>query len=196
MMRGQIAFVWRVVLIPLIAFELLAVLGVFAIDLDYTLLGLFLTSSTVLIGLEITYSQMQKRLQQTLCWWAVFPVLFTTVFDAAGDFLHWYSQYPLYDAALHFVGSFAAAAFLWNVFTASFQPQRDRALLVWSTFTTAVTLGVFYELEEYIEDMVTGGNRLGDGPDTANDLLLNVLGALTIVGLVVLFRIFKRRTKS
>lgn len=196
MHTSLIRLLWRIVLIPLIVFELLAVLGVFAIDVDYTTFGLLLTSTAVFLGLEISYRHIQQRFQHLVRWWAVVPVLTATLLDAAGDFFHWYSRYPRYDAVLHYVGSLAAAAFLWNILTAFFHTRRDRGLLLWSTFTTAVTLGAFYELEEYLEDVFTTSQRLGDGPDTGNDLLLNTLGAVTVIVVVATSRAFKRRQKS
>jgi hypothetical protein len=197
MSSHSLPIVWRVTLIPLILFEFLAVLGVWDIEVDYTTLGLFVTSTTVLLGLEFTYVKIDAKLHPSLHWWAVLPVLTATLFDAAGDFLHWYSLYPLYDASLHFVGSFAAAAFLWNVFTVFFSATQHRRLLLWATFTSAIACGVLYELEEYLEDLFFASNRLGDGPDTGNDLLLNVLGALTVVLVITAHRAFTRqRSKS
>jgi hypothetical protein len=186
---------WRIVLIPLMGFEFLVLLGVFDIAVDYTKLGLLLTSSAVFLGLEISYHHIQKRFQHLLRWWAIVPVVCVTVFDAAGDYLHWYSTYTQYDMVLHYVGTLAAAAFLWNILTAFFHTSRDRGLLLWATWTTAVTFGVGYELEEYVEDVFTASQRLGDGPDTANDLLMNTLGALTVVAIIVAHRALKRQKK-
>lgn len=59
-------------------------------------------------------------------------------------------------------------------------------------FSLSVVIQVVYELEEYVEDLLTGSNRLGDGFDTANDLMLGLfgamLGALVILKLPILTR--------
>ena len=59
--------------------------------------------------------------------------------------------------------------------------------------------GDFYEIEEYLEDRLYHGRqvRLGGGPDTADDLLFNLVGGVA-VGLVYLFskKIWSRRSDS
>lgn len=49
--------------------------------------------------------------------------------------------------------------------------------------------GALYEIEEYLEDFFTASMRLGDGPDTANDIMLNVIGAA--VAVVIIYAVTK-----
>jgi uncharacterized membrane protein YsdA (DUF1294 family) len=49
-----------------------------------------------------------------------------------------------------------------------------------------VIVAVLYEVEEYLEDFFTLSQRLGDGPDTANDMMVNLIGgAGCMVGVLV-----------
>jgi len=58
-------------------------------------------------------------------------------------------------------------------------------LLGFMAFCGGTLLGVLYELEEYIEDVFTSGNRLGTGEDTANDMLWNTVGGLVVVFIAI-----------
>ena len=51
-----------------------------------------------------------------------------------------------------------------------------------------VLFAVLYEIEEYSEDFFYGTNRLGDGPDTANDLMLNLIGGAIIILAIMAYR--------
>ncbi|MBU0963868.1 hypothetical protein KKC06_02410, partial [Patescibacteria group bacterium] len=60
-----------------------------------------------------------------------------------------------------------------------------KKLLGFMAITGSAFFGVLYELEEYLEDVFTGGNRLGSGVDTANDMMWNTIGALIVVLIAV-----------
>ncbi len=64
-----------------------------------------------------------------------------------------------------------------NIVYAKFHQNAPTSALLFLTFTIGVTLGAGYELLEYSEDVLTGSSRLGDGPDTGNDLLMDFIGA-------------------
>lgn len=73
-------------------------------------------------------------------------------------------------------------------------PKIPLALLLFLGISVTSLFGSFYEIEEYLEDAFYNHRqvRLGDGPDTANDLLLNLYGA-TAVGIIYYFS-EKRKT--
>lgn len=190
MTKKFIPLVWRIPLIPLIIFELLVILSVFDITPDFTKIGLLITSSAVLILLELPYRYALLKDSERVLWWAALPAVIAVLFDAAGDFLHLYSRFYFYDTILHFLGAFSSSMFIWQVFTVYYaQKIREHlisiGLIYFMTFTTAITFGVLYEVEEYLEDFFLHSSRLGDGPDTGNDLSMDILGSLTLIALML-----------
>jgi uncharacterized membrane protein YjdF len=111
--------------------------------------------------------------------------------DALGDFLHWYAVFGWYDQLTHFAGG-AATAGLLSIFFTSWVRQHgypaSKRVLALITIATTALAGSLYEIEEYLEDYFRGtAMRLGDGPDTASDLLFNLLGALAAVTLAAIY---------
>ncbi len=169
---------WR---LPLGGMVVVAVLGVFdviPVQPVYTDLGLILTVTGVWLILEIA--------KRHLVVWAALPSVMSVGLDMAGDYLHWYVQFSWYDAMLHAVGGAAAAIGLGSIINHRFGKTVPAKFRYWLIFTGVVAASVFYELEEYLEDYFTGSNRLGDGFDTANDLLMNSGGAALAVGLIII----------
>lgn len=116
-------------------------------------------------------------------------VLLQTVADAVGDMAHLYARFIWYDQILHMIGGFLAAVVATGLLRAVHE-KRDhklfpRAEVLVGGFSIAVVCTVLYEAEEYLEDLLTGSHRLGDGFDTANDLVLGLFGALLAALLVV-----------
>ena len=167
-----------------IIFDLLNWVGVLNFTLDFSWLGLVITSGFVWGVIEFTSAKLKKSTGQTLPWIVYFGGLFSVSMDALGDIAHWYSAYEWYDQMTHALGGGMAALIAFFVFWRLNQAGNIRVgekLLGFMAFTTTAFLGVLYELEEYIEDVFTGGNRLGTGVDTANDMMWNTIGALVVV---------------
>lgn len=177
----MLAWWWRVPLSAMIVLEIFGALDVIPVQPVFTDLGLMLTASVVWLFLELNRRQLQL--------WAVIPAVLAVLLDMLGDYAQWYATVQYYDAGLHAVGSAAAAACVWTVMQSRSERQAPERLQRLLLFTGVVTLGVFYEIEEYLEDWFTHSHRLGDGYDTANDLLLDAVGALVVVLLIK----FKRR---
>lgn len=168
--------VWRGLLGGLVILEI--VLFSMAVDTasTYTALGSLLQSVAALLGLEITYRYLRRR-NVILRGWISNLIILMTLSDAAGDYLLFYDKFVHYDAYLHFtipaVVTICLMGIVWSV-RPTFLHWPSWPLLV---ATIVITAGVFYEIEEYLEDVLFGSHRLGDGFDTANDLSMNVLGA-------------------
>lgn len=179
-----------------IVFELLNWLNIFHFELDFSWLGLVLTSSFVWISLEIVSAKLKKNTGKGLPWYAFGIGLLGISFDALGDVAHWYSQFEWYDQVGHFNGGAMTTLVFFFVFYRMVQADKIRIgpkLLGFMAFCGGTLLGVLYELEEYIEDIFTGGNRLGTGVDTANDMLWNAIGGLIVVFIAV--KLIKRRNE-
>ncbi len=161
--------------------------------MDFTWLGLILTSLAILGGLEVTNFVLKKRTHTqipSLIWPLALGVV---VLDAGGDFFHFYSRWSWYDQVAHLLGGAVAAAVIYIIFIAVAQVHHwshPQHLSLTYALGLATTLGVLYEIEEYLEDYFNLTNRLGSAQDTVNDLLMNLIGAFLIISLIKIFRRF------
>jgi len=172
-----------------IVFELLNWLEVLHFELDFTWLGLVLTSGFVWVVLEIVNFRLTRSTGRSLPWFVFLLALIATSFDALGDVAGWYSRYEWYDQVGHTLGGGMAALVTFFVFWHLIGAEKiviGKKLAGFIALMTSAFLGVLYELEEYLEDVFTGGNRLGSGIDTANDMMWNTIGALFVVVIVIL----------
>lgn len=187
----------RIVILGLIVFEILNYFKILKFSPDFTWSGLILTSAVVWLGLEFTHYSLKNRgLEFSIILWIVATI--PLYFDALGDIIHFYSRFFWYDLAGHFLGSAAAGIIIISILKSTGIHRNEKggnAILSLLTFTSVVTLGVFYELEEFFEDFFNFTNRFGDAKDTAADLLMDVLGAFSIVLIFLILEKIKHRTK-
>jgi hypothetical protein len=180
----------RILIIGLIATEFLNRFGFLHFPLTFTWDGLIVTSIIVWLLLETTSLLLKKSCGLMLSGW-IFPLAATVLYiDALGDILRLYSQFGWYDQVAHILGGMSVGATLFSVIHSYVHCGKIR-LGRWGqgifALFGAAFFGVLYELEEYFEDYFNHVHlRLGDGPDTANDLLLDVVGAGIIILLIIL----------
>lgn len=180
----QVRWFCRLVFVGLFLFELANYFGLLKFSLDYTWFGLLITLFGASVGLEGTAYVLRKKFNIEMPWIA-WPIgLGAVLFDVIGDIGHFYETFRWYDQVAHYIGTMAST----TVFLAFFRVvQKSRGwqypptLNLVLALAMGLTLGVLYEIEEYSEDVISGSSRLGNGRDTANDLLLNFLGASTVV---------------
>lgn len=180
-----------------LSIELLSWAGVLPLTLEFTWLGLVLTASVAWAGVEIISWRLRKSGARNLWAGTFFLVLLSQCTDAFGDILLLYGTYSWYDQVAHVVGGMALGLVFAVTFIAAqaagvarFGKKSLGALAV----ACAMALGSLYELEEYLEDVLTGSNRLGTGMDTGNDMLMNTIGAIAVVLVVQL--VAHRRTRT
>lgn len=174
----------RLLLAGLILFELLNEFGILRYTLDFTWLGLVVTSVIAWTVLEIAAHLLKKSCGQTMNFWAIVFAIGIIYVDALGDILHLYSKFGWYDQMAHFVGGVVVAGLVYNIIWHLCRCRKismRRAGMAFVAIAVTTFINTLYEIEEYLEDYFTGSHRLGDGPDTANDLLLSVLGAAVII---------------
>ncbi|MBI4280843.1 hypothetical protein HY628_01435 [Candidatus Uhrbacteria bacterium] len=192
-------FLWliRLAFLGLLTFEGANYIRLLHFTIDYTWFGLLITSLVVLVGLELLTKFLQK-FEGAALHWSIWLLAFVMVAsDAFGDLFHWYSRWSWYDQINHFSGSAVATAILLVIFLscrARFAWRFPDFLLGFLALGGASFLGAVYEIEEYLEDFFNLTNRLGDGPDTGNDLFMNTVGSLTIIGIFLLSRYVRRKT--
>ena len=174
----------RLLFAALLIFEFLNWIGALHFEVKFTWLGLIITGGGVYGFLEFLNYYLKKHHQAGIHWVAFLLGLIPVVFDAAGDMFYFYN-YWWYDISAHFLGSAAAAGIIF----AFFKILRRTNFVNWYlgtriffAFTTAVALGVLFELEEFGEDLLTCyhrdlipfiadkllpcGQRFGDAYDT------------------------------
>ncbi len=163
----------------------------------YTWLGLLLTVLVVWLMLEIMEHIAIKQSGRGLPA-AVWVTMFISIaIDAFGDFLHFYKRWESFDQLVHFTGA-AMGMFVWfhvfQTFTRMRTHQYPVPLTMLFAGTITLSLGTLYEMEEYLEDYFLHSHRLGPGTDTANDLMMNFLGAATVFALLFLYHTYKQRS--
>lgn len=188
-----------VLFISLFVFEFLNYLGVLAFRVDYTWLGRVVSTGAVFSLVYVIDRVFQKTIHARLpaLVWVLMAVLI--LFDFSGDFFGFYKRWMWYDRVAHFFSGPLLVASLLIVFQRlsfvrgwKYPPSLNYLLAL----GTNAFLAIAYESEEYLEDFFTGSQRLGNGPDTANDLLMNTVGAFLTIAFVVVYPVVMRAWKK
>lgn len=194
----------RLLFIGLIIFEILNFLRILEFNTQFTWLGLVITSIFVLTLLEITAYKYRKKKGHYLHWSIWIITTLALALDAFGDFFHLYAKISWWDQTVHYLVSVIMAFTLFAVINAFWIDKFRYSLLLkegrlklalFLATASTISLGALYEVEEYLEDVFFHTNRLGPGTDTANDLTLNILGALTTVIIVSVYYLVTRKRK-
>jgi len=194
----------RLLFTGLIVFEILNFIKILQFNTQFTWLGLVITSIFVLTLLEITaYKYRQKK--GHYLHWSIWIIITTALgLDAAGDFFHLYVKISWWDQAVHYSVSAIIAFTLFAVINAFWIDKFKYSLLLkegrlklalFLAAASTISLGALYEVEEYLEDVFFHTNRLGPGIDTADDLTLNILGAITTVIIVSVYYLITHKRK-
>lgn len=190
----------RILFFLLMIFELLNLVGVFHLSLQFTWRGLLTTSIAVFIFLEIAGYFYHQKKGDFLHWIVWLLALISIGLDVIADIFHLYARFSWWDQTLH---SFTSAVICFIVFivisafwldTFKFSLLKGHARLRLALFlaaTSTMTIAALYEVEEYTEDLIFGTNRLGPGTDTANDLMFNGMGIIIMV-IVLWFILYKK----
>jgi len=188
------AWLWRIPLFVLMIVEAASAFNLIKAQPSFTASGLFLQSLVFYIFFETVFHWIRTRHQRVPPWWVAGSLVGLVVLDALGDYLNWYGTQTYFDSGLHFLLPAAAVVGYWQLRKTLGLPTTYRFL--WFTVAPCIlTLGALYEIEEYLEDYFTGSHRLGDGFDTANDLLMDLLGAFAPIVLVYLYQRARRVKK-
>ena len=187
--------VGRILIYALILFEALNLAGILNFTLDFSWLGLLVTSVGTLLALEMIYFIFQRKrilLPQL-------PYLLAAAglwLDALGDIAHLYGRLGFYDQFMHAVGGGIVMALAIAILSNT-KAKMPVVLIIFLALGLVALFGDLYEIEEYLEDRFYHGRqvRLGDGPDTADDLLWNLAGGM-LVGTVYLIKKWREKTSS
>jgi uncharacterized membrane protein YjdF len=191
----------RALLGGLFLFDFLHAVGLMHHAINFTWVGLTFTSASVWFLLELILYYTKKNQNQLIFGFLMFAVVAGLYLDTIGDMHFLFDKILWYDQVLHFFagGMTCGGIFFWVIKNLEDRGKIKMRLMGIGFFAwiTAVFFGVLYELAEYSEDVFTGSHRLGDAFDTANDLMLDTLGAFfIIVILVVYFYYVSRRSHA
>lgn len=190
-MIPALGIIARLGLAALVGFEGLNWAGMLRFTLDFSWLGLIITATAVIALLEGSAFLLKRATGRGLHPVIYFVAAASLLIDAVGDIGHFYNRFDWYDQLAHFVGGAVVGLVAFNVLWQLEGAHRIR-LGAWLRGVGVVALGALagalYEIEEYLEDAWKWHRqvRLGDGPDTANDMLLNIVGALTVAVLAAI----------
>lgn len=192
----------RLLFAGLFIFELLNYFKILQFSLEYTWLGLVITSAAAFIILEVS-AYKYKKIKGRLLHWSIWLVTVAGLsLDAAGDFFHLYGKYSWWDQLVHsfvsgvvcFILFIVISAFWLDKFKFSLLFKTGRLnLALFMAATSTMTLSALYEIEEFSEDFLFHTNRLGPGADTANDLLCNLTGVLATVFFILIYYSLTRK---
>lgn len=183
-MNKFLRLISRLAFLGLLLFELLNYFKLLHFTLDFTWLGLVWTVSVIWFFTEILSFYLKKKCQRPLSGLIFLLITLVVYFDAGGDVFHLYSRFNWYDQVMHLAGGGAATLiifYLLLIFNSCQIIKLGRFALSLFALGVSAIFGMLYEIEEYLEDYFKGTNRLGDAFDTANDLLLDLLGGLFIL---------------
>lgn len=170
----------RILFASLIAVEITGWLGALPWTPTYSWLGLIITAVAVWAFVE---------------WFHIFERLWPWIFaglllDAVADTFNLYYSIGSWDRLMHLIGgALIALAVLYALrpVLSSQMPMRWRIILI---LALVALFGTFYEAMEMSVDVFytltegAGRGALGDGVDTVEDQLLNIIGGLAAVGIV------------
>lgn len=149
---------------------------------------MILQVTSVWLAIEIVSMWIQKKKVDYTLGLGALLITAQVIVDAIGDMGHLYGQFLWYDQMLHFASGFIATFIVGGLFYA-IHKIHDKRRPGLEVFIAALGVGtlvsVVYEIEEYLEDFFTGSHRLGDGFDTANGLMLAVLGGIIAAWFVI-----------
>ena len=184
-------FIARIVFAIVILFELLNGFGVLRVPLDFSWFGLIVTSGVAWASIELLFGKAgnEKKLRIAL------PIAAMAVLlDMAGDVFRLYSRIMWYDKALHVIGGAAVAYLVYLLVERALSALRPNMQVLFVVGITSL-LGTAYEVEEWLEDAWVHGQmlRLGNGPDVADDMLMNIVGAGIVMAIVLLYEARKKK---
>jgi hypothetical protein len=188
------AQIFRGLFVILLLLEVLNAIGILHFGLTYTWSGLVVTGAIVFLGIEVVERIISRRIGAHLHW-SAWGLAFTSIFiDAFGDMTHLYTQVGFYDTVAHAIGGAVTALVFAQMIAGLARAYRQglsARIQILLAYTVAISFGAYYEMEEYLEDALTGSGRSGGNADTALDICMDVLGA-TLVLVVLLMWLYRQ----
>lgn len=134
------------------------------------------------------------RMNIHLPWFVFFLIALALWFHTAGYIQGYYTTfYPYYDKAAHIVSGIAVAllGFLGVIFLDKYTRMNlTPVFIIFFTIIFSVALGAFWEMYEFVVDIIFGGNLAGpmqvSNADTMLDMIFTFGGSI-IVAIIAVF---------
>ena len=194
--RSSLTWFARLLFVCLIIFELLNVLKILQLNLQFTWIGLLITASACWALLEYISYKYDMIKGHPLHWSVWYIAVIALSLDAAGDFFFLYANIEWWNELVHFS---IPAILCFTLFTiiSAFWIDKFKFVLLFKTgrlklslllaAASSMSLGALYEVEEYMEDLLFHTNRLGPGTDTADDLMYNFFGIMFVMLIIIVY---------
>ncbi|MFH1781696.1 MAG: hypothetical protein ABH835_03740, partial [Patescibacteria group bacterium] len=174
-------YIVYLLILGLLVFEFLNFIGILNYQASFTWTGLIVTIVMIFVGLQIIMYYTEHNFHVSLSNQTMIVVLIGIYLDAAADMFQLYDRFEWFDQVVHFnAGILLCLVLYWFISRLEKTKQIRLGPCLKSSFIFAatLTLGVTYEIEEYLEDFFTHSNRLGTGMDTANDMFMAAAGCI------------------
>jgi hypothetical protein len=171
---------FRAAFLALLIFEVSNLIRLLPLSPEFTWFGLILTLLVAWISLEAADMFLLAKYHKRMPWF-IWPIVYALIsYDALGDMFHLYGRWNWYDQIGHMAGTAVAMFVIVEIAKIATGRKTLSQSALLAAYGLAITIGTLYEIEEYLEDVFFMSNRLGDGPDTGNDLLMNLIGATLV----------------
>lgn len=149
-------------------------------------IALAVTNVIACYGILLVEQRLSRK-QASLPGWILAVAILGIWLDAVGNFFGWYSEFWWYDRFTHTIGGLALSLVAHELWQAAVGKGA-----IWVAVALGQMIGAWYEVSEFVGDMIFGTHRVGAGYDTSRDLCFNLLGGLVAA---ILLHIARRRQK-
>ncbi|WP_129598902.1 hypothetical protein [Anaerophilus nitritogenes] len=139
----------------------------------------FLFYTSILYFLYLCYIYWESKKKYAIKSYVKILILVTIIIDLLGFALHWYDKVYWFDEALHMFGSFCITLFsyaLIQLFWGDFSSSRTLTFICIASL--GITIGVLYEIGEFLLDFIFDSSHQDGLIDTNLDLIFDVFGAI------------------
>jgi hypothetical protein len=162
--------------VALLGYELIA-----HYDTHVRQIALAITNVAVVALYIVVQHVLRKRYGVVVHWVVLLLIVASLWLDAMGNFLHYYAGYWWWDRLTHAAGGLAVTAGFYVVTIALWRAGRMKVswfVVNVYAFCVGQTLGVVYEITEWLGDMWFNTHRVGGPFDSPRDLFFNMAGGL------------------
>ncbi|MBI2451137.1 MAG: hypothetical protein HYV52_02235 [Parcubacteria group bacterium] len=182
-------------------FQALNLKGILNFQPTFSWEGLITTSLFIWFSVEFIHYYLKNRNLRSLSSFVFVLGFIPTSVDFFGDILHFYDRFYWYDRAAHFSAA-SSLAILALIILSNLRKKNyfnwSLVMLLFIVFSVTLIGGVFYEIEEYLEDRLYWSRqlRLGDGPDTVEDIMFDAFGGLFVTWTAFIYQKVKNARKN
>lgn len=138
-----------------------------------------MVTAFLMLGMTVIPFIVAKRMNFNLPWFVFFLVALALWIHTAGYVEGYYTTfYPYYDKMAHVVSGTAVAVlgFLGVIFVDKYMKMNlTPVFIIFFTVIFGVALGAFWEMYEFLVDLIFGGSLAGPMQNSLNDTMLDMM---------------------